>query len=258
MLGLPVRSALTAVAVLTSVLLPLASSAAADTLTTPAGPATPATASALRIAAPGSVPAGSHADVWTRLVRTQNGGEEPLAGKPVLVQRQTPDGWVQVASLRTRDDGLAHGPVTVNASARFRAVFRGDTGSAAATSRVVVIAATTLGDRAVAEAKRHRGARYAAGAAGPSRFDCSGYTMYVFRQLHRSLPHSSSQQADATRRIADSAKRPGDLIFTYHGSRIGHVGIYAGGAKMWASVQSGDVVRLQSFEGRAYSVGRVA
>ncbi|MDT7573654.1 MAG: peptidoglycan DL-endopeptidase CwlO, partial [Actinomycetota bacterium] len=59
-------------------------------------------------------------------------------------------------------------------------------------------------------------------------------------------------------RIPDGQKRPGDLIFTYRGGAIHHVGIYAGGTQMWAAVESGDVVRLQSFAGRTYSVGRVS
>jgi cell wall-associated NlpC family hydrolase len=147
--------------------------------------------------------------------------------------------------------------VPVTTTARFRAFYRGDASYAAASSREVVITATTLGDRAVAEAKRHKGATYRYGAAGPDHFDCSGLTMYVYGRLGKKLPHGSSAQSGATQRVANSAKRPGDLIFTYHGSSIGHVGIYAGGSQMWASVQAGDVVRLQSFEGRTYRVGRV-
>jgi cell wall-associated NlpC family hydrolase len=109
----------------------------------------------------------------------------------------------------------------------------------------------------LAEARRHAGAPYSYGAAGPNRFDCSGFTMYVFGRFGISLPHNSAQQAAVTRRIPNAQKRPGDLIFTYRGGRIGHVGIYAGGNQMWASVESGDVVRLQSFAGRSYTVGRV-
>ena len=115
----------------------------------------------------------------------------------------------------------------------------------------------SLADRVLAEARRHAGEPYSYGAAGPHRFDCSGFTMYVFGRFGISLPHNSAQQAAATTRIPDGEKRPGDLIFTYHGGTIGHVGIYAGGSQMWASVESGDVVRLQSFAGRTYSVGRV-
>jgi cell wall-associated NlpC family hydrolase len=226
----------------------------------PAPAPAPVTAvpTSLRLTTPSSVPAGSDADVWVRLVHAQDGGEEPVAGRAVLIQRASPDGWVQVASVTTRDDGLAHGPVTVGSTSRYRAFFRGDDGHESSTSREAVISASsTLGDRAVAEARKHRGAPYSYGAAGPSRFDCSGFTMYVFKRLGHDLPHSSSEQARVVRRISDAAKQPGDLIFTYHGSTIGHVGIYAGGSQMWAAVQSGDVVRLQDFSSRTYSVGRV-
>jgi cell wall-associated NlpC family hydrolase len=115
----------------------------------------------------------------------------------------------------------------------------------------------TLAERVLAEAGRHAGAPYAYGAAGPNRFDCSGFTMYVFGRFGISLPHNSAQQARVARPVPDADKRPGDLIFTYHGGTIGHVGIYAGGSQMWAAVESGDVVRLQSFADRPYSVGRV-
>jgi cell wall-associated NlpC family hydrolase len=115
----------------------------------------------------------------------------------------------------------------------------------------------SLAMRVLAEARRHQGAPYSYGAAGPYRFDCSGFTMYVFGRFGIHLPHSSSAQAGVARRIPDDQKRPGDLIFTYRGGTIGHVGIYAGGTQMWAAVQTGDVVRLEDLAGRAYQVGRV-
>ncbi|MBK5307082.1 MAG: C40 family peptidase [Frankiaceae bacterium] len=122
---------------------------------------------------------------------------------------------------------------------------------------VVAPMSGSLATRVLAEARRHEGAPYSYGAAGPNRFDCSGFTVYVFGRFGIHLPHNSAQQSAATSRIPDAEKRPGDLIFTYRGGTIGHVGIYAGGMQMWASVESGDVVRLQSFAGRTYSVGRV-
>ena len=252
------RPALLAAAVLAALAVPFAAPALADDGVTPPAPAPTAVPTSLRITTPASVPPGSNADVWVRLVHTAEGGEEGIDDASVLVQRDSPSGWVQVADFTTRDGGLAHGPVQIGSTSRYRAFFRGDSGHEAATSREVVISASSsLGDRAVAEAKRHHGAPYSYGAAGPSRFDCSGLTMYVFSRLGKSLPHSSSQQARVTKAISASAKKPGDLIFTFHGSTIGHVGIYAGGSQMWAAVQSGDVVRLQSFAGRAYRVGRV-
>jgi cell wall-associated NlpC family hydrolase len=57
--------------------------------------------------------------------------------------------------------------------------------------------------------------------------------------------------------VAVSAKQPGDLLFFRSGSRVTHVGIYAGGGKMWAAPTRGDRVKLQSIYSSRYSVGRV-
>ena len=127
----------------------------------------------------------------------------------------------------------------------------------AATAAPATAAATTLGQKADAEARRHIGKPYSYGAAGPSKFDCSGFTMYVFSRLGKRLPHNSRAQYDAVKHVSRSEKRIGDLIFTKRNGRIGHVGIYAGGSDLWSPVQSGDRVRKQSFHGRDYVVGRV-
>ena len=118
-------------------------------------------------------------------------------------------------------------------------------------------AGPTLGQRADAEARRHLGKPYQYGAAGPSRFDCSGFTMYVFSRLGKRLPHNSRAQYDAVQHVPRTSKRVGDLIFTKRNGTIRHVGIYAGGSDLWSPVQSGDRVRKQSFAGRDYVVGRV-
>jgi cell wall-associated NlpC family hydrolase len=121
-------------------------------------------------------------------------------------------------------------------------------------------AATSLGRRAVTEASRHYKAPYQYAAAGPSRFDCSGLTMYVFKRLGRSLPHSAASQYNArgVRHISRGQLTPGDLVFTIRNGSIGHVGIYAGSNQMWAATQTGDVVRKQSLSGRRLVFGRVS
>ncbi|MCW2776760.1 MAG: NLP/P60-family protein [Frankiales bacterium] len=116
---------------------------------------------------------------------------------------------------------------------------------------------TSLGQRADTEARRLVGKPYAYGAAGPTRFDCSGFTLYVFSRLGKQLPHNSGAQYDAVRHVARTDKRIGDLVFTKRGGKITHVGVYAGGSDIWSPVQSGDHVRRQSFAGRDYVVGRV-
>lgn len=208
----------------------------------------------LRLTAPSTVAAGSSATFHVRLLTSAG----PVSSRSVLLQRRDTSGWVQVGSMTTRSDGLGTTSLVVSTSARYRAHFRGDATHTASTSPEVVVNVTrTLGERAVAEARRHAGKSYRYGASGPSTFDCSGFTMYVYRQLGRSLPHNSGMQRNATRVVANSAKRPGDLIFTTRSGRITHVGLYAGGTSMWSPVQTGDHVRLQSFSGRTYTVGRV-
>ena len=118
--------------------------------------------------------------------------------------------------------------------------------------------AAVPGARVVAEASKHRGKPYVYGATGPSRFDCSGFTRYVYSRLGKALPRTSTAQYRATRRIAKSGKQAGDLIFTRsRGGRIGHVGIYAGGGRFWVAPKAGDVVKLQRIYTSNYTVGRV-
>ncbi len=82
----------------------------------------------------------------------------------------------------------------------------------------------------LATAKSHLGQPYVYGSAGPSSFDCSGFTLYVFKKVGVNLPHLASAQAKYGSRIDKQDLRPGDLVFfSYHGSRnIEHVGIYVG------------------------------
>ena len=118
----------------------------------------------------------------------------------------------------------------------------------------------SLGQRAVAEASRHAGQSYEWAAAGPTRFDCSGLTLYVFGRLGRSLPHSAAAQYDSpgVRHISRAKLAVGDLVFTVRSGGIGHVGIYAGNNEMWAATQTGDVVRKQSLARRTLLFGRVS
>lgn len=78
-----------------------------------------------------------------------------------------------------------------------------------------------------------RGDRYAYGAAGPNRFDCSGLVYFAYRKAgFRHIPRSSSAQAGHMRRIKRGGMRRGDFVFFYSGSarpsNVYHVGIFAG------------------------------
>lgn len=89
---------------------------------------------------------------------------------------------------------------------------------------------TSLGQQIVNFAMKYKGYPYVYGGAGPSSFDCSGFTQYVYKQFGYSLPHSATSQSYCGTRVSKSELRLGDLvIFTSAGSSsIGHVGIYIG------------------------------
>ncbi len=118
-------------------------------------------------------------------------------------------------------------------------------------------AAMSYQAQVVTEASRHRGAPYQWGAEGPTRFDCSGYTRYVFARFGKSLPHNAASQYASVRHIAKNRMIIGDLIFFLNSSgRISHVAIYAGGLTMWHSPHSGTVVKHVAIYSSNYLVGR--
>lgn len=87
---------------------------------------------------------------------------------------------------------------------------------------------TGIANDIVDYAKTFIGKRYRRGAKGPSAFDCSGFTSYVFRNFDMALGSSSRAQALQGEKIAVTDARPGDLVFfsgRRAGSTVGHVGI---------------------------------
>lgn len=118
----------------------------------------------------------------------------------------------------------------------------------------------TFRQHAVQIAAAHKGDPYVYGAAGPHRFDCSGFTLYVYRQVGKSLVHNAEGQYRQTLHVAKSDKRVGDLIFyTSNGraSGITHVAIYAGNGYTWVAPHSGSNVHKQAIYTSHYLVGRV-
>ncbi|WP_177188613.1 NlpC/P60 family protein [Alkalibacterium subtropicum] len=90
------------------------------------------------------------------------------------------------------------------------------------------------------------GVRYSYGGSTTSGFDCSGFTQFALRKAGESIPRTAAAQFGASRRLAQSEARPGDLIFFNQSGYIDHVGIYLGGGK-FIGAQTSTGVAVASF-----------
>jgi cell wall-associated NlpC family hydrolase len=113
------------------------------------------------------------------------------------------------------------------------------------------------GEKVVKVAATRKGAAYKWGAIGPRRFDCSGLVKWSFARVGKSLPRTSRAQYARTKHISKSQRRKGDLVFFMSGGRVYHVGIYAGGGKMWHAPKPGDRVKKAGIWTSKVRYGRV-
>ena len=89
--------------------------------------------------------------------------------------------------------------------------------------------AATLRGKALKVAAAQKGDRYKYGAAGPSRFDCSGLVYYSYKKAGKKLPRTAQGQYNKSRKVSPRSRKVGDLVFIGRSSRgVYHVGIYAG------------------------------
>jgi hypothetical protein len=81
----------------------------------------------------------------------------------------------------------------------------------------------------MSEAFSHLGAHYRSGGKGPSAFDCSGFTSYVFKKKTDVFIGASSREQYARNQpITRKELQCGDLVFftsPRSGRSVGHVGI---------------------------------
>ena len=263
MLGLSARSgALAAGLVLTATLIsPLGQAAYADDVV-PApiveapvtqDPATPAPATALVVTpkpAPAAYPVLKQGSRGTAVLKLE---------KRVLVPRadRVFDAFTKKRVKQIQKWG--HIPRTGKVDYRTALVISSWGKDQAAKRKAASRAGSAELGRIIAVARQYKGRPYVYGAAGPRAFDCSGFTRFVVRKATgRSLPHQSGAQSTRVTKVSRSKARAGDLIFFHSGGGIYHVGIYAGGNKLWHSSRPGTVTGLGTIFSSNVTFGRVA
>ena len=118
------------------------------------------------------------------------------------------------------------------------------------TSSVPVSSSGVTGTDIANYAKQFVGCKYVYGHAGPSSFDCSGLTMYVYKHFGYNLSHSSRTQATQGKAVTGDLQ-PGDiLVFSNNGKTVGHVGIYLGNDKFVHASDSSTGVIISNLSDR--------
>ena len=200
---------------------------------------------------------GSTVRVTAKLIDPRNG--KVVTSGTVRLQAYRGGKWINWgSSAKLGGSGVANFYAKPNISGYFRAQFLGNSSHLAVTGGRLGVNVRASGAKILAEAKSHNGALYKFAAAGPKRFDCSGYTMYVYRKAAgKSLPHKADGQQRYGKGVSKSQKKVGDLIVFRSGSYGYHAGIYAGNGYMYDSPHTGARVGKHKMYGSNYVVRRL-
>ena len=100
--------------------------------------------------------------------------------------------------------------------------------------------ATSVGQKAIAFARKQIGKPYVWGAEGPNSFDCSGLTSQAWLAAGVTIPRTSEMQWAQLKHVPIADMRPGDLIIYF--SDASHVAIYIGGGDIISAPRPGRYV----------------
>lgn len=105
-------------------------------------------------------------------------------------------------------------------------------------------------------ARNYLGCSYVYGGNGPSSFDCSGFTKYIYGQFGYSLNRTATDQLANGASIEKSGLKAGDLVFFRSSGTVkpvSHVGLYIGdGSFIHASTNQYEV-RIDQLNSGYYS-----
>jgi peptidoglycan DL-endopeptidase CwlO len=98
-------------------------------------------------------------------------------------------------------------------------------------------------NQVIQTAAAYLGIPYVWGGDRPSiGMDCSGFTMYVYRQHGITLPHFAADQQQMGVAVSEAEALAGDLVF--FGDPAYHVALYIGDGKIIEAPRTGDVIRV--------------
>jgi cell wall-associated NlpC family hydrolase len=130
------------------------------------------------------------------------------------------NGWYNVSTQNGKDGWIHQDYITV--------VLENGTDTAISRSA----SRTPAMSKIVDIAKQYLGIPYKYGTNGPSSFDCSGFTSYVFKSAGYSVARSSKDQAHNGEKVTKADLKTGDLVFFDTVGKVDgnitHVGIYIG------------------------------
>ena len=205
-----------------------------------------------------TVSLGAKVRVTTKVINPKTG--KVVTSGRVRVQAYRHGKWNNWSSTSIGKNGYATLYAKPGVNGYFRTEFYGNSSfNAGYAKRIYVKVQVNKGAKVLAEAKRHTGALYKYAAAGPNRFDCSGFTMYVYKKaVGKKLPHKANSQQHYGKAVSKGSKKVGDLIVFRSGSYGYHAAIYAGNGYMYDSPHTGARVGKHKIYGSNYVVRRMA
>jgi len=106
------------------------------------------------------------------------------------------------------------------------------------------------------KAKSFLGVPYVWGATGPSKFDCSGFTQWVYRDAGINIPRVSRDQARVGQYVAFNNLQRGDMMFfatkKTRPGKVTHVGIYLGQGNFIHASSAGKKVVIYNFNEKPF------
>ena len=165
------------------------------------------------------------------------------------------DAVVEIVGIDSGWDKITYNGVTGYVSSEFMTTTK-ESGGSRGDETTAPAPASSLGQQVVSYAKQFLGTPYVYGGNGPSSFDCSGFTKYVYSHFGYTLNRTATGQLSNGSSVSKSQLQPGDLVFFNNGRTskpVSHVGIYIGGGQFIHASTNRYVVQIDNLASGYYA-----